>query len=107
LGLLIWRVLTNKSVPYEILGQDIIDRYRAPEQKGFIIAVKQDPEFCGIVLHSLRYASVDEWAKSLGMAILPHSLGHDPNSRCLPKIKAEIQNSRSRIPQRSAFGSYP
>jgi serine/threonine protein kinase len=105
LGLLIWRVLTNTPMPYETLGRDIIDRYRAPEQKGFIIAVKQDAEFCGIVLHSLRYANIPEWAKSLGIDILPHSLGHDPTSRNLQRIMVEIQKSRSNFPQRLASGS--
>jgi hypothetical protein len=105
-GLLIWRVLTNKSVPYEILGQGIIDRYRAPDKEAFIVAVKKDSEFCGIVLHSLRYSSIAEWAKTLGMAILPHALGLDPTSRCLQKITAGIRNAGGKIHKRSASKSY-
>jgi serine/threonine protein kinase len=105
-GLLIWRVLTNKSVPYEILGQDIVDRYRAPDKEAFIVAVKKDSEFCGIVLHSLRYSSIAKWAKSLGMAILPHALGLDPTSRCLQKITAGIRNAGGKIHKRSASKSY-
>jgi serine/threonine protein kinase len=100
LGLLIWRVLINRSMPYETLGQDIVNRYQSPDQTSFVYSVKQDPEFCGIVLHSLRYSGSDEWAKSFGIAILPYSLGHDPNSRYLQKILAEMQNPRRGVPQR-------
>jgi serine/threonine protein kinase len=82
-GLVVWRILVNRSIPYELFWSELESRYQAPTRDDFIKAVKADPEFPFFVKTSMLSCDLPDWMKLLGQTVIDHTLSRDPSIRNL------------------------
>jgi serine/threonine protein kinase len=85
-GLVSWRVLVNRSIPYETVSRHVSQRHQRQTRDEFIHAVKMDPAFPDIVVESLATSSLPQWAKQVGQTIINNTLSTEPRNRSISNV---------------------